>query len=276
VDVSEIIQPRHYAAREAALRQRRAGRIIDEAERLDAASNQFVAVWVPELQPTGIVKMGGLVAVFSGGMTAATRCAPVRTSWSTTALEDVDDLLVDAAGTTWTHWAESTRKAFLDAAAKTADKSAKPQTREAQDLQPEAQRRVQRLVAIQAALGLTMQDLAAALNLSRPQLYKWLDPSQDVRLQEAKRQRLDTIERVAQAWQARSAAPLRAVAHEPLANGRTAFELLAADAIDEVAVNTAFGELTAKLQTQPKTRSQLLAEAGFKRRPSIRSLPSDE
>lgn len=274
--MSEIIQPRHYAAREAALRQRRPAAIIDEVERLDAASNQFVAVWVPELQSSGIVKIGGLVAVFSGGMTAATRCAPVQTSWSTTALEEVDDLLVDAAGTTWTHWAESTRKAFLDAAAKTADKSAKPQTREAQDLQAEAQRRVQRLVAIQAALGLTMQDLAAALNLSRPQLYKWLDPSQDVRLQEAKRQRLDAVERIAKAWQARSTAPLRAVAHEPLARGRTVFELLAADAIDEAAVNAAFDELTAKLQAQSKTRSQLLAEAGFKRRPSIRSLPSDE
>lgn len=274
--MSEIIQPRHYAAREAALRQRRPGAIIDEAERLDAASNQFVAVWVPDLQPTGIVKMGGLVAVFSGGMTAAARCAPVQTSWSTTTVEELDDQIPSAAGPTWTQWAESTRKAFLEAATQAATKSATPRAVEAQDLQAEAQRRVQRLVAIQAALGLTMQDLAAALNLSRPQLYKWLDASQDVRLQEAKRQRLDAVERIAKAWQARSAAPLRAVAHEPLANGRTAFELLAADAIDEAAVNAAFGELTAKLQTQPKTRSQLLAEAGFKRRPSIRSLPSDE
>ncbi|MBN8508855.1 MAG: hypothetical protein J0L57_09620 [Burkholderiales bacterium] len=274
--MSEIIQPRHYAAREAALRQRRPSAIIDEAERLDAASNQFVAVWVPDLQPTGIVKMGGLVALFSGGMTAAARCAPVQTSWSTTTVEELDDLIPSAAGPTWTQWAESTRKAFLEAATQAAAKSAPPQAVEAQDLQAEAQRRVQRLVAIQAALGLTTQDLAAALNLSRPQLYKWLDPSQDVRLQEAKRQRLDAVERIAKAWQARSAAPLRAVAHEPLANGRTVFELLAADAIDEAAVNAAFDELTAKLQAQPKTRSQLLAEAGFKRRPSIRSLPSDE
>ena len=274
--MSEIIQLRHYAAREAALRQRRPGAIIDEAERLDAASNQFMAVWVPDLQPTGIVRMGGLVAVFSGGMTAAARCAPVQTSWSTTTVEELDDLIPSAAGPTWTQWAESTRKAFLEAATQAAAKSATPQAVEAQDLQAEAQRRVQRLVAIQAALGLTMQDLAVALNLSRPQLYKWLDASQDVRLQEAKRQRLDAVERIAKAWQARSAAPLRAVAHEPLANGRTVFELLAADAISEAAVNAAFDELTAKLQTQPKTRSQLLAEAGFKRRPSIRSLPSDE
>lgn len=274
--MSEIIQPRHYAAREAALRQSRPGAIIDEAERLDAASNQFMAVWVPDLQPTGIVRMGGLVAVFSGGMTAAARCAPVQTSWSTTTVEELDDLTPSAAGPTWTQWAESTRKAFLEAATQAAAKSATPQAVEAQDLQAEAQRRVQRLVAIQAALGLTMQDLAVALNLSRPQLYKWLDASQDVRLQEAKRQRLDAVERIAKAWQARSAAPLRAVAHEPLANGRTVFELLAADAISEAAVNAAFDELTAKLQTQPKTRSQLLAEAGFKRRPSVRSLPSDE
>mgnify|MGYP003335351590 CR=1 FL=1 len=42
------------------------------------------------------------------------------------------------------------------------------------------------------------------------------------------------------------------------------------------ALRAAFDELTAKLQAQPKTLSQRLADAGFKRRPSSRSLPSDE
>ena len=51
---------------------------------------------------------------------------------------------------------------------------------------------------------------------------------------------------------------------------------LSSDAIDEAALRAAFDELTAKLQAQPKTLSQRLADAGFKRRPSIRSLPSDE
>ncbi|MEN9543865.1 MAG: hypothetical protein RLZZ598_698, partial [Pseudomonadota bacterium] len=34
--------------------------------------------------------------------------------------------------------------------------------------------------------------------------------------------------------------------------------------------------LLARLQDKPKTRSQKLAEAGFKRRPSARALPADE
>ena len=133
-----------------------------------------------------------------------------------------------------------------------------------------------RLAAIQAALGFTTQDLAAVLGLSRPQLYRWLDAADDVRMQDAKRQRLAAVERVAKAWQERSPAPLRSVAYEPLANGSTLFALLSSDAIDEAALRAAFDELNAKLQAQPKTLSQRLADAGFKRRPSIRSLPSDE
>gem|GEM_PF-6150722 len=34
-------------------------------------------------------------------------------------------------------------------------------------------------------------------------------------------------------------------------------------------------ELCTMLAAQPKSPSQLLAEAGYKRRPSIRALPSD-
>lgn len=271
--MSQLIRPKTYTSREAALRQQHPNAILDEADWAEVPANRYVAMVVHEIQPIGFVKAGDLMAIYKGGgITAATPYAPVQKCWSTTVLDLVDDLLHEAQGTNWTHWAESTRKAFLGAASR----HTQAQANESRDLTADSQRRVQRLVAIQAALGLTMQDLAAALNLSRPQLYKWLEPSQDVRLQEAKRQRLDTVERIAKAWQARSAAPLRAVAHEPLANGRTVFELLAADAIDEAAVNAAFDELTAKLQAQPKTRSQLLAEAGFKRRPSIRSLPSDE
>jgi hypothetical protein len=33
--------------------------------------------------------------------------------------------------------------------------------------------------------------------------------------------------------------------------------------------------LQALLEAQPKSPSQLLAEAGYKRRPSVRALPSD-
>jgi hypothetical protein len=51
---------------------------------------------------------------------------------------------------------------------------------------------------------------------------------------------------------------------------------MVADQVDEAAVVGAFDELLAKLAGKPKTRSQNLAEAGFKRRPTAKSLPSDE
>jgi hypothetical protein len=118
--------------------------------------------------------------------------------------------------------------------------------------------------------------LSTTFSLSGERGSRWLDAADDVRMQDAKRKRLAAVERLAKAWQERCPAPLRSVAHEPLANGSTLFALLSADAIDEAALRAAFDELTAKLQAQPKTLSQRLADAGFKRRPSIRSLPSDE
>jgi hypothetical protein len=52
--------------------------------------------------------------------------------------------------------------------------------------------------------------------------------------------------------------------------------LLSAEVISEAAVIAGFDELVGKLQEKPKSRSQRLREAGFTRRPSVRSLPSDE
>ncbi len=142
---------------------------------------------------------------------------------------------------------------------------------------PETRRTVRdRLVAVQAALGLTLHDLAAALHVSTPQLYQWLTSQEDAQLlQQPAAQRLDAVERVARAWQARSAAPLRTVAHQRIANGSTGLELLAADTVTDHDLTTTLDELKAMLQAQPKTRSQHLSESGFKRRRSIRTLPSD-
>ena len=125
---------------------------------------------------------------------------------------------------------------------------------------PETRRTVRdRLVAVQAAPGLTLHDLAAALHVSTPQLYQWLTSHEDARLlQQPAAQRLDAVERVARAWQARSAAPLRAVAHQRIANGSTGLELLAADTVTDHDLTTALDELKAMLQAQPKTRSQHL------------------
>lgn len=138
-----------------------------------------------------------------------------------------------------------------------------------------ARLRVGRLAAIQSALGFTTQDLATVLGLSRQQLYRWLDETDEVRMQDAKRRRLAVVERVAKAWQAKSLAPLQYVAHEPLASGGTLFALMSGETIDEAALRVAFDEMIARLHAQPGTLSQRMTDAGFKRRPSVRSLPSD-
>ena len=121
-----------------------------------------------------------------------------------------------------------------------------------------------------------MLDFAQVLGLSRPDLYKWLDASKDMKLHEANRERLAVVERIARHWRERSAAPLRSVVNEPLAGGQTALSMMVADAIDEAAIVGAFDELAVKLRSKPKSRSQKLADAGFTRRPSARALPTDE
>lgn len=139
-----------------------------------------------------------------------------------------------------------------------------------------ARLRVERLAGIQAVLGLSIQALADVLHISRPGLYKWLDASKGMTLQEASRQRLASVERLAKRWRERSNAPLISVAHEPLAGGRAVFEMLTDERLDEAAVTGAFDELVDKLQAKPKSLSQRMAEAGFTRRKSGRSLPDDE
>jgi hypothetical protein len=136
--------------------------------------------------------------------------------------------------------------------------------------------RPERLVALHAAFGFTVQDLAAVLGITGQQLYKWLDDANEVELHEATYSRLAAVERIAQEWTSRSAAPLRSVSRETLANDVTVLAMLTADAIDEAEVVAVFDQLVANLPAKPKTRSQRLSEAGFTRRASARSLPSDD
>jgi hypothetical protein len=107
-------------------------------------------------------------------------------------------------------------------------------------------------------------------------LYKWLDVSKDVRLRGASWQRLIAVERIAKRWRERSTAALGSAANEPLSGGYTALALMAADNVDEAAVVGAFDELAAKMQAEPRSRSQKFADAGYTRRRSARALPSDE
>ena len=256
--MSDTIEARFYNAQRATLLQRRPSTIIDAAESFHpAVQMQFYGGGERHL--IGSYRMG----------TKATGAA------RTVLIVDTDVLLATSATPTvtvedfdaesWSRWSKASMDAFQKATtvAKEAPSAA-------------ARLRVERLTALQAALGLSTSDLAQALGLSRPGLYKWLDTSSDVKLQGASRERLAAVERIAKQWRERSTAPLSSVSNEPLADGRTVFAMMIADQIDEAAVVGAFDELMALLAGKPKTRSQRLAEAGFKRRPSAKSLPSDE
>ena len=255
--MSDTIEARFYNAQRATLLQRRPSTIIDAAESFQSAvPMQF---------------SGGGETYFIGSYRMGTKLTGART----VLIVDTDVLLATSAIPTvtvedfdadsWSRWSKASKEAFQKAA------SAAKATPSAA-----ARLRVERLAALQAALGLSTSNLAQALGLSRPGLYKWLDASSDVKLQGASRERLAAVERIAKQWRERSTAPLSSVSNEPLADGRTVLAMMVADQVDEAAVVGAFDELLGKLAGKPKTRSQKLAEAGFKRRPTAKSLPSDE
>lgn len=133
-----------------------------------------------------------------------------------------------------------------------------------------------RLVAVQVALGLAPPALAAALHVSTTRLFQLMSPDAGARpLLQPEAARIDAVERVAKAWAKRTTAPMRAVAHLPVADGRTGVDLLAAETFSEQDLSAALDELLAMLEAQPKSRSHLMRASGYRRRPSVRALPSD-
>ena len=270
--MSDTIQARHYTARQAALLQQRPRDLIEAAESpvqaLEGAYSPTVHVLYDQsrLHGTNVnVVGGGSRRGLVTALTAGAKVMLVSMSWPTTVPELHVDLDEYQAENSWTRWAGQAKDALQNAAS-----TARRQTTAA------ARWRVERLSALQTAFGFTIQDLAAVLDITRPQLYKWLDAANPTQPQEANRARLATIERIAKEWTSRSKAPLSSVSKEPLTTGGTVFTLMSADVINDAAVIGAFDELMAKLQEMPKSRGQRLREAGFTSRPSMRSLPSDE
>lgn len=255
--MSDTIEARFYNAQRATLLQRRPSTIIDAAESFHpAVQMQFYGGG-----ETHLIGSYRMRTKLTGARTVLIVDTDVLLATSAIPTVTVEDFDADS----WSRWSKASKEAFQKAA------SAAKATPSAA-----ARLRVERLAALQAALGLSTSNLAQALGLSRPGLYKWLDASSDVKLQGASRERLAAVERIAKQWRERSTAPLSSVSNEPLADGRTVLAMMVADQVDEAAVVGAFDELLGKLAGKPKTRSQKLAEAGFKRRPTAKSLPSDE
>lgn len=268
--MSDTIQARHHTARQAALLQRRPDDLIDAAESMaealeDYFSRSVCVVYEYRNHHPSVNIVGGTGRRLITAIPSVTKVMPVNASWPTTGPGPSVDPDEYQAKNSWARWAGQAADALQRDVSKERHRSTAA-----------ARLRVERLSVLQAAFGFTIQDLAAVLDITRPQLYKWLDVANDIKLQEASRVRLATVERIAKEWTSRSRAPLSSAGKEPLNAGGMAFEMLTADAIDEAAVIAAFDELMARLQAKPKSRSQRLREAGFSRRPSVRSLPSDE
>lgn len=249
--MSDTIQLRRYTPTQAALMQKRPSDLIQAVESTVDAMSAALMQSAAEF-------------IIQGTTLLTSRLLPKQQAKKAVEHFDVD-VMVDVVSADWAKWTTQTKEAF-----QRAYEAPRQQTSAA------ARLRVERLSLLQAAFGFTVQDLASVLGITRPQLYKWLDVAIDVKLQESSRVRMAAVERIAKEWMARSVAPLSSVSKEPLEAGGTAFTLMSAEAINDAAVIAAFDELAVKLQGQPKTRSQRLREAGFTRRVSARSLPSDE
>lgn len=272
--MSDTIQARRYNARQAALFPQHPTGLIDAAESL--AQTLAVGVSLPSPGFYGHRDLHGanvyIVCASHPGRNLVTPVASgttvmmVSPVWSTTSAEMTLELDDDwPSESNWNRWAGLAKDALRKAA------SAVP--RQTTDT---ARWRVERLSELQATFGFTIQDLAAVLGITRPQLYKWLDAANDIKLQEASRARLAAAQRIAKEWASRSKTPLSAVSKEPLEAGGTVFDMLAAEAINEKLVLGAFNQLMAKIEQKPQSHGQRLREAGFTRRQSARSLPSDE
>ncbi len=271
--MSHTIQARHYAAPHGALLQQRTGNLIETDENgVDTLEGAYArALHVLRTygglhgENVNIIGVENADRGFVTALVAGTKVMLMSTSRQAIAPElfvDPDEYQTENS---WTRWAGEAHEALKNAAS-----VARYKTTAA------ARWRVERLSSLQAAFGFTIQDLAAVLGITRPQLYKWLDAANEVKLQETSRTRLSTIERIAKEWSSRAKVPLSSVSKEPLTNGGTVFSWMCADVINEGVVIGVFDELMAKLHERPKSRSQRLREAGFARRPSVRSLPSDE
>jgi hypothetical protein len=276
MELSDTIQARHQAARNASLFQQQPSALIDAVE-----SREFDLA----LRQTGAIQSAGAIRTIIDarsipplviGLTGALAGTVMLVDYDyptggpaviehETGVHRIKPEWASTTENTWVRWAETTKNLL---------RLAEP------DLEPAssaaARLRVDRLAAIQASFGLPTQTIAEALGVSRQALYKWLDASKDIAMQGASRARFDTVEGLARAWRDRSVAPLSRAAHVPLDGGQTVIELLKAAVIDKAAVLAAFDELAAKLVGQPKSLSQKMVEAGFARRSARRSVPDDE
>lgn len=272
--MSDMIQTGNNPAERAWLFQQQASSLINAVENRELISSYR--------NPSGFQGGGQVFSITLGG--SGTSQPFVTGSTGTVVLIDTDyptgGLAIyssDGAGdrikpewgssnvSSWARWVETTKDLLQGHGF---DSKPVPSTA--------AKLRVDRLTQIQAVLGLSIQTTAEILGVTRQGLYKWLDVTKEITLQEASRQRLAAIERLSKLWSECSKVPLASVVHESVKGGRSVLQMLTDAVLDEAAITSAFDELAKNLLSKPKSLSQRMADSGFKRRPSTRSLPADE
>ena len=103
-------------------------------------------------------------------------------------------------------------------------------------------------------LSFNVTELAALLHVERPTIYSWLSGG---RIRRANRARIGRIYQLAASWWGLSKEPLGNRLHLRIKGGRSAFEILVEDPIDETAVSTAWVLLSAQSAKVEKPRAEL-------------------
>lgn len=246
--MSDTIRTRYQRNMPAALLQQRPSTLINEVEGRERTNVYCQPIYVDKRESINSLYTIS-TAPIGGFITGSTGVVGVGS----------------AALDGWTQWAAITKKLLQqqEPKSKLIAKAA-------------AKVRINRLTQIQTAFGLPTLVLAEILGITRQGLYKWLDATKEITLQESSRQRLAVVERLAKLWTERSNRPLSSVVYEPLNGEQTLIQILTESTLDETKIANIFNGLVEKLQDKPKSLSQRMADAGFSRRPSARALLARE
>ena len=123
----------------------------------------------------------------------------------------------------------------------------------------------EKIAGIRHYLSLNTTQLAEVLNVRRPTVYQWAAVP-GVPLKSKHRDRLDAIYNAARAWRMLSPVPMGSLVQEPLADGRSVYDLLCEDSLDSKIIHNAM--LQAKEQQdriqKRLTVAEVAARAGVK------------
>ena len=131
------------------------------------------------------------------------------------------------------------------------------------------------LGVLRTAFGLTLSELAEVCRVSRPQLYRWVDPHDEVALQMENRDRLNTLCDLADKWMARGLGALDQIRHAPVVAKRSLIDLLRAAELELPKIEKALDQIATRIKAAPSAYEKLRSR-GLKTRPNSNQQRWDE